>query len=34
VTLRDGGAMGQEIAIEESQPGWRNEDLIYRLPPV
>jgi 7-cyano-7-deazaguanine reductase len=34
VTLRAKGPSGHEIAIEESQPGWRNEDLIYRLPPV
>jgi 7-cyano-7-deazaguanine reductase len=34
VTLRAKSPNGHEIAIEESQPGWRNEDLIYRLPPV
>jgi len=37
VTLRAPGsdsAGGQEIAIEDHQPGWHNEDLLYRLPPV
>ena len=38
VTLR-GTAPGEapsshEISLEESQPGWRNDDLLYRLPPV
>jgi len=38
VTLRGGqpGAApsSHEISLEESQPGWRNDDLLYRLPPV
>ncbi len=25
---------GHDISLEESQPGWRNDDLLYRLPPV
>ncbi len=23
-----------EVTIEDRQPGWRNDDLIYRLPPL
>ena len=35
VTLRDElGARNHEIAMEDHQPGWFNEDLLYRLPPV
>lgn len=38
-TLREhdpssGAACGHDICIEEHQPGWHNEDLLYRLPPV
>jgi NADPH-dependent 7-cyano-7-deazaguanine reductase QueF len=37
VTLRvadEDGSGGHEIAMEDHQPGWHNEDLLYRLPPV
>lgn len=23
-----------DISIEDNQPGWHNEDLLYRLPPI
>lgn len=35
VTIRGGSQNGRhDIAIEDHQPGWHNEDLLYRLPPV
>jgi len=23
-----------EVTVEDQQPGWRNDDLIFRLPPI
>lgn len=29
-----GHVSAHEVTVEDRQPGWRNDDLIYRLPPV
>ncbi|MBT6095246.1 MAG: hypothetical protein HOH04_10210 [Rhodospirillaceae bacterium] len=37
VSLRhvgDGHTERHDICLEECQPGWRNDDLLYRLPPI
>jgi hypothetical protein len=38
VTLRHANntqtAAEHDIIVEDIQPGWRNDDLLYRLPPV